>query len=301
MQPKPEEVFVGLPTPRVQAARMQARLSETLQAWMPPAGSAEATYAASFQRMAELLLNTATCYVGGRPHRFTELEFYFTHPDHPDPFTHGDPMQCERGRWYFHRAGTQYRGGSYKGLDIALGEPGAPGGILIRGMEQLGDADRLLDGPCLCVDHILALTGQASIASLVSTFSRGVDPEPSGASPLYVVLDAAPAPARRVYASARVGLTLKRGTSEERVRFLARPYRFLTEPARIKKGRLHVVIALHAQGHPAEEVARLTGSNVSQVRRYIAWYEAGRGRAPAEFARDLSTDETCQLLGACAP
>ena len=62
----------GTPLPRVQAARVQARLSETLQAWMPPAGSAEATYAASFQRMAELLLNTATCYVGGRPHRFTE-------------------------------------------------------------------------------------------------------------------------------------------------------------------------------------------------------------------------------------
>ncbi len=40
---------------------------------MPPAGGAEATYAASFQRLAELLLNTATCYVGGRPHRFTEL------------------------------------------------------------------------------------------------------------------------------------------------------------------------------------------------------------------------------------
>jgi hypothetical protein len=57
-------------------------------------------YAASFQRMAELLLNTATCYVGGRPHRFTELGFYFTSPDHPDPFTHGDPMQYERGRWY---------------------------------------------------------------------------------------------------------------------------------------------------------------------------------------------------------
>ncbi len=267
---------------------------------MPPAGSAEATYAASFQRMAELLLNTAICYVGGRPHRFTELEFYFTSPDHPDPFTHGDPMQCERGRWYFHRSGNQYRGGSYKGLDIAIGEPGAPGGILIRGMEQLGDGGELLDGPCLCVDHILALTGHASIASLVSTFNRDVDPEPSGASPLYVVLDAAPSPARRVYASARVGLTLKRGTSEERVRFLGRPYRFLTEPARIKKGRLHVVVALHAQGHPAVEVARLTGSRVSQVRQYIAQYEAGRGRDPAEFARDLSTDETCQLLGACA-
>jgi hypothetical protein len=97
-----------------------------------------------------------------------------------------------------------------------------------------------------------------------------------------------------------VGLTLKRGTSEERVRFLAQPYRFLTEPARIKKGRPHVAVALHAQGLPAEEVARLTGSTVSQVRRYVTQYEAGRGRAPAEFARDLSTDETCQLLGACA-
>ncbi|OJT21418.1 hypothetical protein BO221_26720 [Archangium sp. Cb G35] len=267
---------------------------------MPPAGSAEEAYAASFQRMAGLLLNTATCYAGGRPHRFTELEFYFTSPGHPDPFTHGDPMQCERGRWYFHRTGNQYRGGSYKGLDITIGEPGAPGGILIRGLEQLGEDHRLLDGPSLCVDHILALTGHASIASLVSTFSRGVDLEPSGTSPLYVLLDAAPASVRRVYASARVGLTLKRGTSEERVRFLSRPYRFLTEPVRIKKGRLHVAVALHAQGHPVEEVARLTGSTVSQVRRYIAQYEAGRGRAPAEFARDLSTDETCQLLGACA-
>jgi hypothetical protein len=103
-----------------------------------------------------------------------------------------------------------------------------------------------------------------------------------------------------VIVSARVGLSLKKGADPARRRFLAKPYRFLTEPARTKKGRPYVVIALHQEGRAPREIAALTGSPVAQVERCLAAYRRGRGRDPEAYRRDLSTEELCELLGALA-
>jgi hypothetical protein len=273
--------------------------SATLRSLVPSPESAEAAYLPAFRRIADLVLNRATWSIAGHPHRFTEVEFYFNGPRHPDVFAHGDPIQRELGRWYFHRTAGEYRGGTYKGVDITFGRDDAPAGILIRGAERLDGDGALLDGPCVCVDHALALTAQPSIAALVDTFDRAVDPPAAGSSPLAVTLDATPRPPRVVYESPRVGLSLKRGATPARQRFLAQPYRFLTEPARTKKGRLHLVIGLHRQGHSDQAIARITGSTLGQVSKYVAQYEAGKGRDPGDFRKDLSTDETCQLFGAC--
>lgn len=281
------------PTPPV--APTVASFSAALQALVPADGLPEADHLAAFQRLAGLLLHGVTALIAGQPHRFTELEVYWNGADHPDTFTHGDPMQREHGRWYFHRNGGEYRGGTYKGLDIAVGREGLPAGLLIRGLERLADG-ALIDGPCNCADHILALTGQPTISALVAGFSRDVDEAPG--SPLCVRVDPQPR-AGPIYSGARVGLTLKRGVLGERARFLARPYRFLSEPARIKKGRLHLILGMHRQGLAPADIARLSGSSLAQVRRHVAQYQAGTLRDPADFIRDLSADETCQLLGAC--
>jgi hypothetical protein len=58
-----------------------------------------------------------------RPHRFVEIEFYYTDAIHADPFTHKDPLQKTNGQWYFHKIGAQYKGGTYKGLDVTCGSP----------------------------------------------------------------------------------------------------------------------------------------------------------------------------------
>lgn len=269
--------------------------SSALRALLPSPDADESAYPPAFRRLADLVLNHTLWHIGGRPHRIVEIEVYWNGARHRDTFAHGDPIQRRFGVWYFHRSGGEYRGGTYKGLDIAFGREDVVSGILIRGVEQLGGV--LVDGPCMCVEHLLALTGHSTVRSLAESFDRSVD-DPRGASPLHLSL-VDPPRAAQVHETPRIGLTLKRGVLAERARFLARPYRFLTEPARIKKGRLHTVIGLHRQGLPAPEIAALTGSTPAQVSRYVAQYEAGRARDPQDYVKDLGTDETCQLLGAC--
>ena len=278
---------------------MNRSFSEALLVLVPPSDAPESAYLPAFRRIADLLLNRVTLHIASHLHRFTEIEFYFNGAGHPDTFTHGDPMQQETGRWYFHRTGGEYRGGTYKGLDIAFGRADVPAGILIRGLEPLDGLSALLDGPCLCVDHLLAVTGQPSITALVSTFDGRVDAPPHGDSPLFLTVDTSPRPAVPVRESPRIGLTLKRGASPLRRRFLAEHYRFLSEPARIKKGRVHLVLGLHRQGYPAAAIATITGSRAAQIARYIAQFESGRGLDPDDFCKGLSTDELCQVLGAC--
>lgn len=270
--------------------------SASLRALEPAPDLAESAYLEVFHRVAALILNGVTWHIGGRPHRFTEIEVYYNGARHRDTFTHGDAMQRELGRWYFHRSGEEYRGGTYKGLDIAFGRDDVFAGILVRGAAALADG-ALVDGPCMCVDRILAVTGRRSVRDLAESFDRSVDA--ADGSPLYVTVDEAPR-AATICASPRIGLTLKRGVLAERARFLARPYRFLSEPARIKKGRLHTALGLHRDGHTAAQIAALTGMTAAQIDKYVRAYEAGKARAPADFnGKDLSADEVCQLFGAC--
>ena len=75
-----------------------------------------------FATLAETLLNRTEFRVAGQPHRLIEVEVYYHSPAHPDPFAHKDKVQLESGRWYFHRTHGQYRGGNFKGLDLAFGD-----------------------------------------------------------------------------------------------------------------------------------------------------------------------------------
>lgn len=273
-----------------------ATFSETLLSLLPPAPAPEADYPGAFLKMADLLLNKATLRVAGVPHRFTEIEFYVNGLGHCDKFTHGDEMQKKGGHWYFHRTGGQFRGGTYKGLDVAIGNAQMFGGILIRGIEQLEPLPKLLDGPCVCVDHMLALNGSPSIEQLVSRFDVRIDA--SGDSPLYIEASEAPR-SQPVLATARVGLTLKKSASEERQRFVAREYRYITEPKAIKKGKQHMVVALHRQGKSAAEIAAATGVAKGSVEKYRAAFEAGKGKPAESFRDDLSNEQICELFGAC--
>ncbi len=276
-----------------------APASRALRALMPPPDAPDHDYPAAFRAMADLLLNRATLVAGGQPHRFTEIELYYLGGQHPDDFTHCDPIQVNFGVWYFHRAGEEYRGGTYKGLDIAIGHDGTHGGILIRGIEQLSLSTTRIDGPSLVVDHLLAMNRSPSIRELVSRFDIRIDaPESPAESPLYVTVedDHRGLP---VYESPRVGLTLKRGDLESRRRFIARPYRFLTEPDRIKKGKAALAVALHHRGEPPEAIARLTGSPLASVLKYTALFDEGKRRSPEEFAGNMPVEDMLRLFGAC--
>lgn len=220
-------------------------------------GAAEAW----FHDIARRLLGSCRLRTAGSINRLVEIEFYFDSQEHPDPFAHRHPEQAACGRWYFHRIGESFRGGSFKGLDLTFGNGVAHGGILIRSLEAPGG--RLVVGPSLCVDHILATTGSSSVASLASAIGgRGaVDP----GSPLQLLDARDESVDVTLFRSARVGLSLKRHNDAIAVDRLARPYRFLTEPRRVTKGRRELITALLAAGHSPEEVRHLTGSPMKAI------------------------------------
>ena len=274
-------------------------IAAALRARLPAPDTAEAAHAGAFARAAELLLGGATLWIAGAAHRIAEVEVYWTSEVHPDPFTHGDPMQQEFGRWYFHRQGNSYKGGTYKGLDVAVGGPGVHAGILIRALVEV-QSGALVEGSCSVVDHILARTGAASVAALAGSFDRAIDPPAVGASPLALTPATATASPPAIHASARVGLTLKKGADPLRRRYLARPYRFLSEPARIGKGRTYLIAALHQEGRSPAEIAAITGAGPAVIGRTIAAFEAGRGRDPGDYRKALGARELAELLGALA-
>src|SRR6185436_4000548 len=81
-----------VPEPRVFEVRSappmsDATVTDALRSLAPTAETAEQAYLAIFRDTAELLLNRTTLYVARRPHRFTELELYWSGLQHLDPFT----------------------------------------------------------------------------------------------------------------------------------------------------------------------------------------------------------------------
>lgn len=267
---------------------------------LPPPDAPDEAFLPAFRNVAELLLTRATLVAGTAALRPTEIEFYYYGGHHRDEFAHRDSTQERLAYWYFHRTGTSYRGGTYKGLDLTIGREGhARGGVLLRAAAPLvPDAPRAsrIEGPSRLVDELLRLTQSPTIADLAARFDLAADPAPG--SPLHLRLEPQPRPLA-VLASARVGLFLKRGDLDAKARYLARPYRFLVEPALVRKGRLQLVLGLHREGRAPAEVARLTGVRLPQVERLVAAFERGRGRPARDYTGDLEPDRLAELLGAC--
>eukprot|EP00013_Stygamoeba_regulata_P022577 CAMPEP_0177655732 /NCGR_PEP_ID=MMETSP0447-20121125/15145_1 /TAXON_ID=0 /ORGANISM="Stygamoeba regulata, Strain BSH-02190019" /LENGTH=337 /DNA_ID=CAMNT_0019159713 /DNA_START=45 /DNA_END=1055 /DNA_ORIENTATION=- len=243
-------------------------------------------------RVASSLLNDFALRAGSRLYRLAEIEFYFTTPPeahHDDPFTHCDELQNHLGYWYFHRTGSGYKGGSYKGLDVSLGQGGGAGGLLIRGLRSMHDGE-LISGPSLCVDRLLVDCGHDSVAELVdalqSVHCRST-PTERGAlllaglsvsdahSPLRLIplrtgatdvdgslMLLAPEP---VYRSPRVGLylTKKKVPAQQQADFFARAYRFVLYPWLLPKGRSLLAAQLYLDGENAERIQQIISSSSS--------------------------------------
>src|ERR1700722_13444774 len=221
----------------------------------PPHVAEEAHFAPWFSDIVERLLNATDFMVNGIPYRFAELEAYYHGPGHLDTFSHRDPLQRENGRWYFHRSGSQYRSGSFKGLDLVLGDGIAPFGILIRSI--LDPSGNLIDGPSLTVDHLLAQTKAKNISALDEIINGRKIRDTT--SPL-AIRESRTIRSATVYRSSRVGLSLKKTKGNlEATRFVACPYRFLTEPRSISKGKVHLVLTLHRLGEDVDAIHELTG------------------------------------------
>src|SRR5271170_8512868 len=104
------------------------------------------------QQIAESLLNKYVLVVGEKEYRLAEIEFYINNGTHNDQYTHGDPNQKKYGKWYFHRyRGHAYKSGTYKGLDLTLGNDTTYFGILIRSIYDT-TTNTMIEGPCRSVN-----------------------------------------------------------------------------------------------------------------------------------------------------
>jgi hypothetical protein len=78
-----------------------------------------------------------------------------------------------------------------------------------------------------------------------------------------------------------------------------RRYRYLSEPRRISKGKLHMVLALHAQGQTLDQIHTRTGCPRQTIQRYVVDFEEGRQQRDFDpyYGIDLSPKDLCRLHG----
>lgn len=258
---------------------------------------------AHFERIARVVLLECVLAVNGRFFGINEIEFYYHGDLHLDVFTHQHPLQRRCGKWYFHSMGSSYKGGTYKGLDLTCALPGSShaGGMLLRGMieEKMPGRptkDAEVQGSCKLVDAILAACEAASVAELVEGQMRSELSAFSSASPLHLERLTVPRK-EQMFQSARVGLFLKKKDvpMELQHRFVALPYRFVTRPLTIAKGRgvLAGGILLSSAG-PLPKFVRATPALLSKYT--AAYHEALRiKKDPAARARALKEMENRTL------
>ena len=232
----------------------------------PPNIADDSHFQSWFAHIAATLLNGCDFLVTGGAFRIAEIEIYYRGAGHRDPFAHAHPFQLQAGKWYFHRTGGSYRGGTFKGLDLSLGDGSATLGALLRTI--VDPAGIAISGPSRIVDHLLRLTGTASVKELDELIAGRSAWNVK--SPLAIRTSKRPRTAT-VFTTARVGLTLKRAAAHpEMPEYLLRNYRFLTEPRLIRKGRRQLVQALHQQGLDPEAIHEMTGVPRRAIERYVS-------------------------------
>lgn len=84
--------------------------------------------------------------------------------------------------------------------------------------------------------------------------------------------------------------------------FFAKPYRYLAYPKLTKKGKNLMAVALHCQGKDTATIRSVTGATGPSIEKAVTSYVKGTGST--DFSKfidqSLSTDDTCELCGACA-
>jgi 3-methyladenine DNA glycosylase Mpg len=171
------------------------------------------------EEIAVLLLSSGL-QVGNHILQIVEIEMYCYSSRHPDPTVHRHPIQKEYRVIYFHRTGSSYRGGTFKGMDLVLGDDDTHFGVLIR---SVVDNDKLVTGPCCVVNYILEILGVSSILEICPLSSRLYFDE----DPIRLVDLDKP---ETIYRGSRVGLSAK--YPEE---WTAKKYRFSSRIKGLKK------------------------------------------------------------------
>ncbi len=248
-----------------------------------------------FQVIAEIVLNN--CFLQVSPCGFLptkenstnlqicEIEFYYKTPTgarsiHPDPFVHSDKDQLTHTCFYFHRQnGGKYKGGTFKGLDITCGdEKQIFGGILIR---SIICGNEMIEGPCKVVDKILELTKAGTIEQLTKQYNNLPPPVNQPDKPLRMVMTNQRN--ATIFSGPRVGLSLAKVAESEdpKIKYIMKPYRFLTCPGKIVKYKHLLVLRALYHDDPTkrmniDDIIRVMNVKKATIQKWIEHWEAGR-------------------------
>jgi hypothetical protein len=190
----------------------------------------------NIEYIANSLLNSTVLIINGTPYAICEVEMYLKSETHLDLYSHATPDQLTYGKWAFHRYNTgSFRSGTFKGVDVSLGDGKNWYGILIRSMYH--PSDGMIVGPCRVVHFILEAYGLTpDTAGLTWFVSGNSNVQSKFPEPLcvlnnrhnFVLANAIPANIQ-VWKGPRIGL------SDKYPEFRERKYRFLVHPHLIKK------------------------------------------------------------------
>jgi len=184
------------------------------------------------EKLAKSLLSKYVLVVGKKEYRLGEIEFYINNAKHNDKYTHGDKNQKTYGKWYFHRyQNGSYKSGTYKGVDLTLGNDDTYFGVLIRSIYD-PDTDEMVEGPCRTVNTILELYGYFDVSDYMKTKK---DPLSARLTKNFYLKRKSKLEEEIVYKGPRIGL------SDKYPEWKDVPYRFLIKKAYIKKGKSNLV------------------------------------------------------------
>lgn len=188
--------------------------------------------AENFTYLADRILNYTLLMIHGRVHRICEIEFYLHSRKHPDPYVHNHIDQIKKGTWYFHRHNTgTYKNGTFKGMDLVLGDPTSYAAILIRSVLDV-ESRKLIEGPCRCVDHILSLSGIDTVLNFTARMSLNVLQNDRR----LVIVEGNPTVLESMSCGPRIGLSNKDPNYQEK------KYRYVIGPVKKQRKTLTLII-----------------------------------------------------------
>lgn len=180
------------------------------------------------KQIAESLLMKYVLVCNEKEYRLGEIEFYIKSDSHDDKYTHGDKNQKMSGKWYFHRyPNGSYKSGTYKGMDLTLGDPDTCFGILIRSLYDK-DLDQMTEGPCKVVNLILEANGNHDVNGYMENRSDPLSVRSTNNIHLKRVNGLAE---EQIFTGPRIGL------SDKYPEWKDVPYRFVIKKDYIKKGK----------------------------------------------------------------
>jgi hypothetical protein len=196
-----------------------------------------------FDKLGDYILNNIIINSNGTKFRLCEIEFYYWSEKHKDEYVHKSPDQKQYGKFYFHkfRNGT-YKSGTFRGIDIVLGNDQTFFGILIRSIKNI-ETNEFTEGSCNVANKFLSCFNVSTVKELFEKYYSDVEQISINSNRLK--LEKNTLDRETVFSGPRIGL------SDKYPEFKDKKYRYAIFIDKIKKQRKTFTL-LHQDIEPIE-------------------------------------------------